>query len=359
MASSSYRIFNASPQNLSYSGITSTPRPYGLTSGTGNPGVGIATSFQPQSRSVGLIENAGPNGNSGVLDSMVRSVPQSDRLAGLYKSYDTNKTTDTNSLADYTKNLLATDPTAKSNTDQETGALGDFYNGAIQGHLDTLANNASAANNAAVQRAIGQAGRQNALYRMANGDSSYADRNYADVAAGYANQNAVRDADLRRQNYLQVLAGQQSNLGKRNTLLDSYLQRSLLPSQAGHQLLSSESNDLSGLGYLDSANTQYSMPTYAPPPAAAPSRMSQMLTGQAYRDKYYPGSAPQLNYIGPVQGMGSLQMPTPFVPTYDSAGRPQTQPVSPLWGPPQTPIQNGSFIPNPTTPIKPWTYGQY
>lgn len=346
MSSGSYKLFSAPPRDLGYS---SPLRSYGGTAAGGQSVVG--TSFTPQSRAVGLIENAGPNGNSGVMDSTVKSLPQSDRIGQLYQNYDSTQKADRSSLADYTKQLLATNPQAKESTDQESSAVGGYYNGDIQSHLDLLANHAAAANNSAVQRAIAQAGRSNALYRMANGDSSYADRNYADVAAGYANQNAVRDADLRRSNYLALLTGQQQNLGKRNTLLDSYLQRSLLPAQAAHSLLSPEENDLSSLGYLDSANTQYSMPTYTPPPVdPASSRFAQMLAASQAYQAAHPGRS-RLDMLLGRTGASSPEPASPVVPAYDSYGRPQAQPLGPVWAPPQTPIQDGTFLPNPGGPV--------
>lgn len=272
MASTSYKIFGSSPSSGSpnlYSSGSLRPYNSGTNVGSNIGGLAVATgssgglNFTPQSNAFGQMV---PQQAS----ATIRNVAQADRIGQGYRQNDLNNLADNASLTDFTKQYVSSNPNALANTNQENSAIGGFYNGGVQSDLNRLADQSLAASNLAGQRALGQAQRQSAIWRMQNGDSSYADRMLGDQYSNIAIQNAVRDAAQRQQNYGTVLSGQQANLGVRNKLTDNYLQRMLVPGQTANQLLNSQLSTLGNLGNLDYANTIYgAAPQYQPPPISA------------------------------------------------------------------------------------------
>lgn len=356
MASSTYRLFGAAPQQSSVNLYPTGTLPqynsgFGLPQSIGGgsliagvtPAGGGLGSFQPSSNAFRQIQ--APQ----FASATIKSPAQGARIGQSYGQYDLNRNADQASLTDFTKQYVGSNPQAQQNTTQEQNAIGGFYNGGVQGDLNSLADRSLSASNLAAQRALGQAGRQSALYRMQNGNSSYADAQLNDQFSNIAIQNALRDAQQRQQNYLTVLAGQQGNLGVRNKLQDNYLNRLLVPGQQANLLLNNQLGTLGALGGLDLSNTSYGAPQQPYHPQANPAMNNLMAQGLAANDAYWSHhvGTPQANYVLPhTTTYGPINAPPfPVVPTFDSYGRPQAQPFTPLTSVPEyNPLQAGATI---------------
>lgn len=300
MASSQYDLFGSVPSQGSGSLYNSGSLP------AYNSGFGQGA-FQPTSNAVRAIQP--PQ----FATATIKNPAQGARIGQAYNQYDANRTADQSSLSDFVKQYVGANPAAKQYTDQESSAIGGFYNGGVQNDLNRLADQSSAAGNLAAQRALGQAGRQSAAYRLVNGNSSYADKQLADQFSNIAIQNALRDSQQRQQNYLTVLAGQQGNLGVRGKLQDNYLNRFLVPGQQSNLLLNNQLGTLGTLGNLDYANTSYGAPQqqqdyqYQPGPVNPAITYAQKMAAESA--KYRANPLAYLSNYGAVRSYTTPQTP--------------------------------------------------
>lgn len=218
--------------------------------------------------------------NPFVVRSNVKDQAQADRISGVGSQVATDTGSNRASLTDFITKYLNGDTAAKANTDQEAGAVGDWYGGdhSVQSALDQLSKAQHISDVAAAAHAAGIARASNAGLRMQTGDSSYADKQLMDTIAGIRTTEAAKKADRDRQNYLLVKQGQGANAGTRNALLDTYASRALTPINARTSLTNSELAQTGQLGALTGANTIYQVDS---PEAQIARRMA--LVGDASR----------------------------------------------------------------------------
>lgn len=267
---------------------------------------------------------------TGVVSS-IRDPAQANRVATAGASLDASQAGQNESLADFTKNYLSGDSTAKGFQASDTAALDKWYAGSddpnsVQGTLDRLVRQRHQAVQGAVGRALDRAQRGANLSRLGmGGNSAYANAQFNDAAAGiYANE-AQQEADLNRSNYQAVLAGQQQNAGVRAKLFNDYLMRGLTPIQAAQSVQSGQLSNLGLLGQIGAANridrTQQQLT------AEQIQNILAVLTGKNnanisgvganYQTPNYP-NVPRLPYGG---GYGDPNL-TPTYPTYPTLTAP-------------------------------------
>lgn len=246
--------------NVSFAPPTTQP-----AGGGGVPGVPGAQLLQtakfPQ---INTALNAALGRTNADGASLVSSVRDPNQAAAITAAQGTNAATtgqENQTLADFTKAFLAGDPTAKAMTDAQTGAIGAWYGPAsdpnsVQGSLNKLAGQRWQAIQASLGRALGAARGNSNLARLGmGGNSSYANAQFDDAAAGILANAAASQADLNRNNYLAVLQGQTQNAGLPQNLLNSYLTRNLTPIQAALQTTSGQLANLGALGNIRNQNT--------------------------------------------------------------------------------------------------------
>jgi hypothetical protein len=185
------------------------------------------------------------------------TVADINQLSTDYKNTQNNVAT---SLTEYTKQLLGQRPQAQANVEQENAAVGDFYNGNVQKILDHLLEQDRIRSAGDVNRAIGRAKVSNAGYRMNYGNSSYADKALADTAGRFASENAARRAGTQRDNLLYVLGNKTGLMGRRNSNLQTLLDREYDPVLKYQQAQANDSTLLGSLANLRSGNTIYTRP---------------------------------------------------------------------------------------------------
>jgi hypothetical protein len=195
--------------------------------------------------------------NPFTLRTNIKDASQQARIGGAGATFSSDSAGNRQSLKDFTTNYLAADPTAKAQMEAETGALGQFYNGGVQSHLNDLQKQKALAVTGATQRALDLAQQGANAARLTHGNSSYVDKQFQDTVGGILAQHAAEMADQNRANYLTVLQGQQANAGRRAGLLDQYLQRGLTPINALNAQGNTELGQLTSLGNLTNANASY------------------------------------------------------------------------------------------------------
>lgn len=239
-------------------GATPGNNPFETVSNVKNPAIQAAINA-----SLGQVNglSTDPNQNSFITRTNVKSPEQQTRINAAGGQFDADVTNNRQSLADFSSAFLNNTPQTTAATNQEVGAIGEFYGGAnsVQSNLDRVATAKNAAVTAAAQRAGGAAQRGANVGRMLTGDSSYIDYQLADSLAGIGAQQAMQDADLRRTNYLAVKDAQTQLAGRRQGLLDANANRLLQPIQATTALGNTELGQAAQLGGLDNANNIYSL----------------------------------------------------------------------------------------------------
>lgn len=186
-----------------------------------------------------------------------RSQPQAELITGANATRTANTAANKQSLSDWMKDYLATKPAVQANANQEAQAIGQVYDTGPAGMRATLAGisrGRQAATNQAASQAIAQAGRRNSLLRMQTGNGSYADRLYGADVSRLATAAAGARYDQDRNDYLTVLGAQQSNAGRRSSLLNSALDYGLQPIDVNNRFESADIGLNSSLGGLEQQN---------------------------------------------------------------------------------------------------------
>lgn len=149
--------------------------------------------------------------------------------------------------------MKAADPAYRKYLEQETGAVGDWFNGVNEGRFSGLTDQMAAMVPEALRQGYDELSRQQALEQMRQGGagtvgtSGWLQKAKADTASRMALQQAMAILAQRRADLGTVLTGQQQNLGTRAGLTTGDIQRQLMPSQVSAQWFN---NLLAGLGPL-------------------------------------------------------------------------------------------------------------
>lgn len=164
----------------------------------------------------------------------------------------TNAANEAKSLTDFTRQYLASRPTAKSFTDSDTAAIGKFYGsgpGSAQYDLAQIDRQRAAAINAGAASAIRRAARANSVRRMNTGNNSATDRAYAQMLGNIGAQTAMDRTANDASNYRYVADNAKNLTGTRQKLLNDLLMRDFQPLNLANQY---EQNNLATLGTLGS-----------------------------------------------------------------------------------------------------------
>lgn len=217
------------------------------------------------------------NTKNGAIQSAVNSF--TNNLGGFTNPYDITKSgqfagainqgfgqqaadssTNRGSLSQYMNLFNTQTPGVNANVGQENNAISRTYNGGLQNDLQNNANAENAAINLSTQRALGTVGKNNALMRMQGGDSSYANQQGIDTAAGIYASAAQRQAELQRNNLLYVQGQQTALNGVRNQNLGYAANRQLQPINALTSLTNTENSQIGNLGGMTLSNNIYTTP---------------------------------------------------------------------------------------------------
>ena len=193
------------------------------------------------------------------LDTLTKNQGIQSALNNLIGSYNSQVSNDSTDLNSYIKNYLAGTNQATQNTAQETGAIDRYYNGDVARQLAGLRAQQSQLGNQSVAQALAyQRGNQNrALVTGGGGDNSYDNRIGIGTAANLNLANNLQNLTQQRSDINQVDQSQLALAGQRNNLADALAARSLVPAQAGQNMLASETQDLSALPAISNANNLF------------------------------------------------------------------------------------------------------
>jgi len=226
----------------------------------GNPNTLYTNTKNPaiQSSINSLLNN--PNGGVNPRQ-FTRSDQFQNQINQAYTQADQDKQANRDQFANFTNLFNSETPKVTANVNQENQSIGEWYDpNGVQSRLDTIAAARNRAVNMAGDRALGVVGRNNALLRMSQGDSSYATKQALDTSAAIYADEARQQADLARQNYLTTKEGQASLLGARNRGNDYLVNRQLQPIDARNALSSSENARIGQIGGMDLSNNIYTTP---------------------------------------------------------------------------------------------------
>lgn len=230
---------------------TDTSNPFTTLRNVKNPGIAAAANSV-----LGQISSLnGPQPDTVVATT--KSQPFADRLSSEFHNFDTDRTGNRSSLADFTSSFLAADPQAKALTDQDIASAGQYQDGSFLSGANKITNAGAIAQAGALSPAI-QAVLKNGNVGLLNGaNDSYVQAQINDKAGNLARQAALWKAGQLQTNFHDNAAGMDRNIGLRGKLLDNYLMRSLVPTQAGQQINANDLSRLYGIGAAENANTNY------------------------------------------------------------------------------------------------------
>lgn len=160
----------------------------------------------------------------------------------------------------YLGTFNAQTPQVTSNVQGENAALNNIYNGGLQGQLDQNAAKENAAVNLSGQQALANINRNSSAQRLSGGNSSYNNALALNTEAGVYSQEALRQADLQRNNLQYVQGMQNQEVGAQNNNLEGLANRALQPASALNSLTGAYQGQLTSAGNLDLANNIYTTP---------------------------------------------------------------------------------------------------
>lgn len=201
-----------------------------------------------------------PQPNTSGIIQIPRSTQQGAAVQQAWQANTGNQGQVNQTLADYTKNYLASAPAAKGYADQETAAIGKFYGkgrGSVAGELAWIEERRANAINQAAAGAVRQASRANTLRRMGSGNNSANDRLYAQMLMGIAADSAQQRTANDASNYRYVADNQRGLAGARQKLLGDLAMRDLAPADAALSFQSRGLSNLGALANLENSNTIY------------------------------------------------------------------------------------------------------
>ncbi len=197
---------------------------------------------------------------SNSLTDLTKSQPIQSSLDDLISQYKSNVSTDSSDLSSFLSNYLKQTPQATKFANEETGAIGGFYNGDVAQTLAKYRAQQGQLGDLAVSRALAQnRGNMNrsVLGGGGSGDSSWNNRYGLNVASGLNYNNDLNLLDKARGDYSTVLQGQISLAGQRQALQDALMRRGLVPSQTRQAFLGNEEANLNNIASINNANHMY------------------------------------------------------------------------------------------------------
>jgi len=164
-------------------------------------------------------------------------------------------------LGQFTSGWNAATPQTQTATNQEVGAIGQFYNGAMSNQLAQLRQQRQTATNAAADVAVQQALRAQNQSRLtgSGGLSSYNTRQGMAATTPIRVQAALDNANQARADLGYVTGNQIGLAGARQGLINQQAQRALVPAQQEGALRGQYNQLLGGLVNADQANTFYGL----------------------------------------------------------------------------------------------------
>lgn len=190
-----------------------------------------------------------------------RNPAQAQRISGLSQQVQNNQAVKNQSIADFTKEMIANKPKNRAALEQEQAAVDRVYAtgpGSLQDELAQNARQQRAAVRSAAQRAVGVAGRDRNVAQIMGGvNSSYLNRAYGDQLSRIMTDAALRGSALDRENILYTQAQRNGLLGTRGRLADNYLDSILSPYERLASIDRADAGLLGAVGGLEDANTIY------------------------------------------------------------------------------------------------------
>lgn len=239
----------SSLSDLSNSAFNPNVNPYVVRSNTKNPALDAATNALTNSY-----------GNYINPTQFTKSGQYQQGIGGAYSQADADKQANRQQFNQFTNLFNSQTPGVTANVNQENNALGQVYNGGLQGTLDAQAAARAAAVNQSAQFALGRVNANNSLASMVGGNSSYLNKQMLDSAAQIRANEAIQQADLARSNTQYVLGQQAALNGVRDKNLDYLSNRQMVPVNYLQQLGSAEDARLAGIGGMDLSNNIYTTP---------------------------------------------------------------------------------------------------
>lgn len=212
-----------------------------------------------------IQQAAGAAGNPvPTVTQIPKSGAMAPRISGLFAQNDASAPLKKQSLSDYTRELLAKAPGAARALNQESDSVNRVFStgpGSYGNDLDRSRARRRAAVNMAAQAAAKRAGLSNNLARMGGGNNSYLDQAYAGQLQDIFTGTAIQDADLDRSNLMEVRGQQNNLLGRRQAMIQNYLQALLNPYQNSNNLQMQDQDVLANLGQLEAGNSIFDVMT--------------------------------------------------------------------------------------------------
>lgn len=233
--------------------------------GYGNGGVNQPYNYPVNSPTpIGGIPPIRPVSANGITETP-RSVNQGYGVADAWNQERSNNTAAQGTLEDFTKNYLASKPTATGYNDQESGAIGKFYGtgpGSVTGDLATIRRQQAQNIFNASQGAIRRATAANSARRMMSGNNSSNDHTYAQTLAEIAANTAQQQGAQAGNDYRYVADNQNGLAGKRQMLLNNLMMNDLTPLDVRNRYQSNNLQTLGTLGNLENSNSLYDTSGY-------------------------------------------------------------------------------------------------
>jgi hypothetical protein len=208
----------------------------------------------------GILRATGGPGKYSTVSSVKNPALASsiNRSIGQLPGYQSNVN---NALGTFTSNWNANTPITQTQTNQQVGAMQQFYNGAMSNQLAQLRQQQQQAVNSAADIGVQQALRASNQSRLtgSGGLSSYNQRQSMAAVAPIRAQAALANAQQARNDLGYVTGNQLALAGQQQALENAQAQRALVPAQTQGQLLGQENQVMSGLTNLDQANTFYGL----------------------------------------------------------------------------------------------------
>lgn len=218
------------------------------------------------------------------------------------------------SLNQFISAYLANQGQAQNNTSQETGSMGQFYNGQMASQLAQLRAQRASAINAAANVASQQALRATNQSLLGAGGSggSYAERLRMGALIPIQTQAAVDNANQARSDLGYITQNQIGLAGQRNALMAQQAAYGLVPAQMRQQFYGQNLSNIGGLENLYSGNNIYGV-KYTP---SSGELAGQVISGSL--NGFMSGAS--MGLAGGGGGTSSTGAGSPYVSNWSSSG---------------------------------------
>lgn len=193
--------------------------------------------------------------------SQVKNPALQGNIDSLLGDYKTSAAQGNAGLGDFITKYMGNQPQAQQQTNQEVGAINQFYNGSMSNQLAQLRASRQKAVTDAANVASQQAIQQQNRSRVAGsgGLGSFDTRMTMANLTPIRTQAALDNANQERQDLGYVTGNQLGLTGQRQGLETSQAEYGLLPGQLSAQMIGQRTNELSGISNLDQANKFYGL----------------------------------------------------------------------------------------------------